>query len=244
MGSLLIHERYKVVRAVCAQPDYALLEAVDIADRETPSRLINLFEGELLHRYARICTAIRREDCPAFREMFLEHGTLAVVFDDCAGRGVDSLFFRGDDWTTEERLEFAEMVLHQALSCTNLPPEVGCAAMLSENLRFDLTNRRLASRFMLVPMEGMNQRELVLLASDQVRKILPRSLAAGKRENEFLDTLDAGLFPSMVKLYAYWRETEPEIRAEREEFNGKFAVRRWFIMLGRAIRRAVKREGR
>ena len=33
--------------------------------------------------------------------MFLEHGTLAVVFDDCAGRGVDSLFFRGDDWNPD-----------------------------------------------------------------------------------------------------------------------------------------------
>ena len=63
MGSLLIRERYKVVRVIALQPDYALLEAVDISDRETPSCLLNLYEGQLLHRYARIMTGIKKEDC-------------------------------------------------------------------------------------------------------------------------------------------------------------------------------------
>ena len=62
MESLLIRERYKIVRVIAMQPDYALLEAVDISDRETPSCLLNLYEGELLHRYARICSGIRKED--------------------------------------------------------------------------------------------------------------------------------------------------------------------------------------
>ena len=47
MKTLLIRERYKVVRVITAQPGYALLEAVDILDRETPSCLLNLYEGDL-----------------------------------------------------------------------------------------------------------------------------------------------------------------------------------------------------
>ena len=244
MDSLLIHERYKVVRALRVQPDYALLEAVDIADRETPSRLLNLYEGEQLHRYARICTDIRKEECPAFREMFLENGTLVVVFDGGAGTRINELFYRGDAWEFRQRLFFAGLVLHHALGFTNLPPEIGCAAMLSENLLIDLTNEKVRSRFMLVPMKEMNARELVLLASDQVKKILPRTLAAGEKECAFLDALDCGTFCTMVQLYAYWREMEGAIREEREEFESKMVIRRGLIMLGRAIRRAVKREGR
>ena len=59
METLLIRDRFKVVRVIAAQPGYALLEAVDIYDRETPSCLLNLYEGEHLRRYARICSAIR-----------------------------------------------------------------------------------------------------------------------------------------------------------------------------------------
>jgi len=230
MDALMIRERYKVVRVVYTQPDYALLEAVDIAERETPLCLLNLFEGELLHRYARICSGIQAVDCPAFRGMFLEDGTLTAVFDDCRGENIDRIFYRGDEWSWEERLRYAEMVFHQALSLANLPPEVSCAAMLSRNLIFELSSDRVKSRYMLLPMEDMNARELAILTTDQVRKIL--------------DRLESGVFRSIVPLYAYWREMEPVIREEREEFKKKSVIRRGFILLGRAIRRAASRGGR
>ena len=95
MGSLLIRERYKVVRVITLRRGYALLEAVDISDRETPSCLLNLYEGEHLRRYAKICSEIRKEDCPAFRGMFLEHGTLVTVFDRSEGESIDWFFYRG-----------------------------------------------------------------------------------------------------------------------------------------------------
>ncbi len=244
MEALLIRERYKVVRVMCIRPGYALLEAVDIAERETPSRLLNLYEGELLHRYARICAGIKKEDCPAFREMFLESGTLVVVFDNCAGVDIDRHFYRGDDWKWKERLFFAELVLHQALSLANLPPEISCAAMLSENIMIDLTNEKVNLRYKVLPMDDMNARELTLMASDQIKKILPRSLRAGAAEQRFLDCLDAGTFRSIVPLYACWREAEPEIRAEREEFEGRNVIRQGLTLLVRALRRLVGRGGR
>ncbi len=244
MQSLLIRERYKVVRVLTVQSDYALLEAVDISDRETPSCLLNLYEGELLHRYARICSAIRKEECPAFRGMFLERGTLVTVFDCSSGESIDRLFYRGDGWKWEERLEFAELLLHRVLSLANLPPELSCAALVSENVLFDLNNRRVSLRWMMLPMDGMNQRETALLAADQVRKILPRKISAGREEQRFLDELEEGAFPGVVALYGRWREAAQAIREEREAFHRKGLIKRAFILLGRAIRRCLARGGK
>lgn len=242
--AMLIRQRYKVVRVIDARQDYALLEAVDIAERETPTRLLNLYEGELLRRYGSVFSGVRTEDCPAFRGLFLEGDTLIAVFDDCAGETIDAAFYRGDGWTWEDRLEFAEIVLHQALAMANLPPEVSCCAMLTENLFVDAPERRVRLRFAIPPTEGLNARELVLLTGDQVRKILPDSLRATDTETAFQQSLDRGEFHSVVALYAAWRKAEPVIRAEREEFaNRSFFMRGW-IMLRRWIKRhKLKNQG-
>ena len=243
MESLLIRERFKVVRVIASQPGYALLEAVDISDRETPSCLLNLYEGELLHRYARICAGIRKEDCPAFRGMFLEKGTLVAAFDRSSGEPIDRVFCRGDDWKLEDRLEYMELLLHRALSTANLPPEVSCAALLSDNVLLDLTNKQVNFRWMLRPMEEMNAREAALLAADQARKFLPRTLRAGQEEQRFLDQLEAGTFRNVVALYGAWREAEEAIRSEREAFATKSLIRRGIIMLGNATRRKAEQGG-
>ena len=237
MESMLIRERYKVARVLWAQRDYALVEAADIQDRQTPVRLLNLYEGALLHRYAKICSGIRQEDCPAFRGMFLDGDTLAVVFDDCKGVGVDDVFFRGDSWNWRERTDYAELVLHHALSLSTLPPEISCAAMLSENLLFDTEKKAVASRHMVPPMEPMNGRELALLCGDQILKILPPRLSCGKCESAFLDSLQRGEYPSMVPLYSAWRKARKEIEEEREQFDKSNPVSKGLSMLKRGVLR-------
>ena len=242
MRSLLIRERFKVVRAISVQPGYALLEAVDISERETPSCLINLFEGELLHRYARICTHIKKEDCPAFRGMFLEQGTLVAAFDSSSGEPIDRFFCRGDAWSWRDRLAYAGLLMHRVLSLANLPPEVSCAALMSDNLLVDPANQSVNIRWMLSPMEEMNAREVALMAADQMKKILPRTLKAGPAERQFLDQLDAGMFRSVVALFGCWRDAEQAIRAEREAFEHRNFISRGLILLGRAIRRGFRRN--
>ncbi len=245
MESMLIRERYKVARVLWAQRDYALVEAADIQERETPVRLLNLYEGEFLYRYGKICSAIRAEDCPAFRGMFLENNTLAVVFDDCKGADIDSVFFRGDKWNWRERLDYAELLLHHALSLSTLPPEVACAAMLSKNLLFDTEKKTLVSRYMIPPMEPLNGRELALLSGDQTLKILPRRLSSGKREGAFLDALEQGECPSIVSLYSAWRKARKEIEEEREAFEASNFLSRGLSMLKRAVLRIrFKPKGR
>lgn len=243
MESLLIRKRYKVLRIITRQQDYALLEAVDISDRETPACLLNLYEGELLHRYARIFTGLQQEDCPGFRGMFLQQGTLVTVFDLSKGEPIDNVFYRGDAWSWQDRLFYAELLLHKALSLANLPPELSCAALLSDNVLVDTNERRIQVRWMLRPLGEMNPRETVLLAADQVRKILPVTLRAGKEELRFRDELCSGAFRNVVSLYGRWREAEQAIRAEREEFESKNFIRRALILLCRSIfRRSSRRE--
>lgn len=237
MESMLIRERYKVARILRAQRNYALAEAADIQERETPIRLLNLYEGELLHRYGKICAGIRPEECPAFRGMFLERDTLAVVFDDCKGAGIDDMFFLGDSWNWRERLDYAELVLHHALSLSSLPAEVACAAMLSENLLFDTERKTVASRYMIPPMEPMNGRELALLSCDQIQKILPRRLSSGSVENAFLTRLERGEFTSIVTLYSAWRGTRKAIEEEREAFDASNPINRGLSLLKRGLGR-------
>ena len=240
METLLIRERYKVVRVIVRKPDYALLEAVDISDRETPSRLLNLYEGELLHRYARIYASIHKEECPGFRGVFLEHGTLVAIFSQGTGEPIDRLFFRGDAWSLEDRLLYTEKLLHRALSLANLPTEFSCAALLSDNVLIDPKEHRVSFRWMLTPMDGTNQRETALLAADQVRKILVGSLRSGDEEYRFLTELRTGSFRNVVALYSRWREAEHAIREERETFESKNFIKRALIMLGRLFSRRRK----
>lgn len=242
MDTVLIRERYKVVRVLWSEPDYAFVEAVDIQERETPSRLINLYEGELLHRYGRICAGIDPAECPAYRGMFLAGGTLAVVFEGCTGVPIDQVFYRGDEWSMAERLEYAELVLHQALALANLPPAVSCPALLSDNLLVDLGAHRVRLRYMVRPMAGMNSRELALLAGDQVKKILPRTFRSLEAQLDFLDRLEAGNFRSVVALYACWREAREAIRKEEETFNSKNLISRGLYLLKLRLKRRRKRR--
>ena len=244
MESMLIRERYKIVRILWCQPGYALAEAVDIQDRETPALLLNLYEGEFLHRYGRIYSEVGRADCPEFKGAFLEGDTLVAAFDAQEGEGIDFAFHRGDRWSWQDRLEFAQLVLHQALSMANLPPEISCALLLSDNLLVDVPERRVRVRCMVRPVEtDLNPREAALLAADQVKKILPRRLTDTAAEIAFLDLLDAGAFRSVVPLYAAWREALPKIREERGEYDKKNFVSKGIALLKRAFRRRRKKKG-
>jgi len=240
VGALLIQGRYKVVRTLWRQRDFAAVEAADIRERGTPPRLLNLYEGPLLRRYGRIYSRLAPGSCPAFRGVFLERGTLAAVFETAAGTPVDEVFFMGDGWDWRERLRCARELLRRALLLSDLPPAVACAALLSDNLLFDRKTGRLALRFLIRPMAEMDARELVFLTRDQLQKILPPRLARPDAEQRFFDALAGGEFPSLVPVCALWREAEPEIRAGYEEWDRKHALERaaWLA------RRALAKRGR
>lgn len=237
METIIIRERYKVVRVIYTAKDYALVEAVDIQERETPLCLLNLYEGALLHRYGKLYTELRREDCPAFQRLFLDGKTLVAVFENPDGERIDRVFYRGDRWMWRERLDFTELLLHQALVLTNLPPEISCAAMLSDNVLFDLKERKLRLRFMVPPLEEMNMRELVLLTGDQVKKLLPERLTSTDAECAFLGRLERGEYRSVAVLYADWRNVRAQILAEREMWEKTGLIRKGLTIIKRLLKR-------
>ena len=235
----MIRERYKIVRILSMSEEYMLAETVDIQDRETPVRLINLYSGELLHRYGRIYADLRPDQCPAFQRVFLENKTLAAVFSDCSGTPIDRLFYKGDKWNWQDRLEYAEMLLHAALMMEALPPEIGCAALRSENILFPANRKAIELRFAVPPMGEMSRRELALMAGDQVQKLLPGRLSAPDEELSFTRGLRQGVYPSMVSMYSAWRKAKGKIQAGYEEWEDK----NWFNKGLTLLKRAMERRG-
>ena len=231
MDGILIRERYKVVQVLWRAENYAAVEAVDIQERENPTLLMNLYGGELLHRYGEIYAGMK--DCPAYRGMFLEDGALAAVFQPPRqGVPIDWLFFRGDKWSWSDRLNAAGAMMHLALSLAALPPEVSCAALCSDNL--------LLNRFLIRPMGEMTPRELTLLAGDQLKKLLPRRWDSCDQQIEMLERLELGDFPSIVPMYAWWRREEEEIRSDAEALAHKNFVSRFFLLLWKNMKRACR----
>lgn len=194
MQSVLVRERYKIVRVLEAADGYAFAEAVDIADRETSVRLLNIYEGEWLPVYARILADMNV--CPAFCEVFLYGDDLIAVFRPSRGVAIDRVFYRGADWSWQDRMTFVGQLLHRVLELADLPPEVGCAALMSDNVRVETAEKQISLRFRLRPMAEMNARELALLASDQVRKILAPRFQQGDAEYDFCRRLERGEFNS------------------------------------------------
>ncbi len=239
METMLIRERYKVICVQEAEDEYAFLEAVDIQDREKSTCLLNIYEGSLRPVYLNCFD--RMADCEDFRGMWVLGESVVAVFESRTGTNIDQVFYRGADHSWETRLDFTELVLHKALSLSSLPPEISCAAMLSENLLVDLDGR-VMTRWHVSPLEGMNGRELACLAIDQVKKILLARFASPREELEFLERLDSGEYTSMAQVYSLWRGSRADIRQGYEALGKKNFFKRWFSLLWKTIKWKVRKK--
>lgn len=240
MEAMLIRERYKVVRVLDVRENYAFLEAVDIQDREKKACFLNLYEGPLLKAY--LDSFDRLKDFPDYRGMFVSGETLVTVFGHCGGQAIDEVVLRGAEHDWKTRLNFAELFLNRALSLANLPPEISCAMLLSDNVRIDMAGARVLLRGHILPMDGMNARELALLAGDQVKKILLPGFWSPMEELEFVQKVDRGTCVSVVRLYALWREYRDVIREAYEKLEGMNPLSRFLRLLWKAVRWNIKKR--
>jgi len=237
---MLIRERYKVIQVLDVQENYVFLQAVDIQDREKQSCFLNLYDGPLLPVY--LDCFDRLEGFPGYLRMFSEGDSLAAVFQTAWGSSIDHVFYKGARHPWRVRMEFAEQLLHTALSLAALPPQVSCPLLLSDNILIDLEEGRLRLRWHLVPMEGMTPRELVYLAADQLKKILLERFDSPMEELMFLRTLDRGTCLTVVQLYALWKREREGIQAAYEKLEKKNFIKRWFSLVWKCLRYEVKKR--
>lgn len=246
MEAILIRERYKMIRVLKTGENYACAEAVDILDREKPSCLLNVYEGPLLRVYLSCLSHFSNfsdpsnpsgSKSPPWKEVFVEGESLVLVFALREGQKIDQVFYRGSRHTWQERLCLAEALLHEALNMADFPPQMSCAALLSENVLVNTAEKQVQMRFLLPPLEDVNPRETVYLACDQLRKILLPRFASPQEELDFLDELDQGTCLNVVQLYGLWRRRKPEIQAAYERLDKKNIFQRTFLLIWKEIKR-------
>lgn len=247
VDAILIRSRYKVTHIQYAQDQYAALQAVDLESREKREYLLNVYEGELVKSYVDSFDRLRH--CAAYHGLFMDQGSLVALFDAVGGTPIDQVFFKGAEVTWQERVDAAQALFHLGLSISDYPPEIACAALLSENLRFWPKEGRLEVHYQVRPMEGMNQREEALLLLDQVKKVLLRRYASPKAEIRFLDSLEKQVFLTPVALYSHWSMAKEEIIADYEALEARSSLQRalylFFQNVGRLAKRIWKgRKGR
>lgn len=240
METALVRERYKVVRVPDAREDYTFAEAVDILDREQKACFLNIYEGRKLRVY--LPCFDRMSGCHDFLGMFIEGESLVTVFGTGEGRPIDRVFFRGSghDWRT--RLAYADSLLREALNIADMPPEIGCAAMLPENVLIDQADGRVRLRFKVPPLEGTNERELASLTADQLGKILLPDAGTPAAQLDFLGEAANGSCQNVARLYGLWREWKDKIQAEYEALEKKNFLMRWLSLLWERIRRTAGRD--
>ncbi len=237
MDAILVRERYKIICVLRSQADYVCAEAVDILDREKREWLLNIYEGPLLRMY--LPCFDRMHGCASFHGMFLEGESLVTVFEQCRGTTIDQVFYRGDHYDWQTRLDCAEQLFGQALNMADLPPEIACPAMLSENVFWEIRERSCRLRFLIAPMEGANDRELVFLTCDQVKKILRPQFSSPDELLDFLEELERGCCGNIVQLYALWRVWQDRIKEGYESLDRKNFFWRFITLVWKHIKRWV-----
>lgn len=244
MAAMLIRERYKVIRVLEARTHYAFAEAVDLLDREQGLRLLNLYEGPLLRTY--LADFDRMDACGSFVELFVTGQTLVSVFTPVGGEPIDQVFFQGDGHHWRTRMHYAGALFQQALELVDLPPAVSCAALCGENVRIDLTGERVCLRYQVLPMEGMDGRELAWLAADQIKKILRPQASSPVELLDFLEELERVAGSSVVELYRLWRSWYGPLYNAYEDLEGRSFFLRWWHLArsraGRWLKRRKRRE--
>lgn len=221
---ILIRNQYKVIRVLRAEPDYAAMLAVDILDREKTEYLLNVYEGPLLRR---VLPALQQlEGCRTLRTQFIWEGSLIAVFDDTAGQPIDAVFCRGNPIPRQLRLAMTEQLFRETLCICAYPPELSCSLLLSEQVRIFPQEKKLRLRWLLCPMEEMNERELVFLLGDQLRKLLLTRWDSPTAERKFLRALQTRSWKKVTELYAFWKECSPGIEAEYQKLEKKNPVAR------------------
>jgi len=238
--NLLLCGQYKVIQILRRQPEFAVVQAVDILDRQHPIRLLNIYEGKEALRHAAIFMNLRHNE--AFLQAQMEGESLIAVFQWRDAMPIDRVFYRDSGQEHEERLEYARLLFLLALELSDQPPEIGCCALKSENLCVLPKDKKLWVNYCLSPMAGATHREIICLVADQAKKILLDTWTSSLTERRFLARLEHGYWTDAVRLNSAWNSALVEIRQEYERQINAGMIKRFFALLIRNVRWARERK--
>lgn len=237
---IIVKSRYKVTRVVYAETGYAALEAVNIEERGNPEVLLNVYEGEARKRFIRWFDSYSR--CADFIECFISGESFVVAFRLNSGEAIDEVFYLDSKHTPEERILYADRLLTELIKIADIPYDISCPAMLSDNILLNLKDHAVSFRWQLRPLAETNERELICLTTDQLEKILIKRISAADSERDFMDELNSGKIVNMSALYSLWLDKKPVIEEEYKLINGKNFFSRWIYLLWHALKRKFRKN--
>lgn len=240
MALPLIRSTYKVERVLYAESDYAAVIAIDVTERQRHDVLLNIYEGANARSFARCFD--RLQHCPEFKEIFITSGALIAVFAYTDARDIDAWFMKGSAIGWRERLDAAESLLHRAMLIFDLPTQVACSALLSENLGFK-PGTGFVVNFRVQPAQDATAAEFMALLGEQLRKILVPRLEAPDAEIAFVRQVCAGSYASMASLYSRWRMVKKELEADYEALYATGGLPRALTLAKRWLRRLFRPKG-
>ena len=238
MKTMLVRGRYKVVQVLETAPNYLCAQVVDIAERERPTRLLNLYHGTLAGQYAGIYAAMPQN--AVFCGWFMVDNGLAAVFVPPCGQPVD----RNQSLDWRARMDYADKFVQLALNMADWPPEISCAAWELDNIRMDGDNQRVGLRFVVRPVADASAENLPKRVGELLQTILLSRFAQGDAEATFCARLRADLFHSIVPLYAAWKQAASQMIQEYEALEHELHFKRWCIQACKQIKRTARRWGR
>lgn len=238
MKTMLVREHYKVVQVLETAPHYWCAQVVDIADRERPTRLLNLYHGTLAGQYAAIYATMPQN--AAYYGSFLVENGLAAVFVSTSGQPIEKQFCRGASWDWRARIDCADKLLQLALNMADWPLEISYAAWQSNNVYID-TNRNISLRFAVRPFRCTGAETLPEQVGRLLQKIFPPRFAQGDAEAAFCARLRAEPFQSIVPLYAAWKQAAQQMAQEYQAWEQQPLFKQWGIQVWKQLKRTKNR---
>lgn len=229
MSTLIVKERYKVIRVLKLKEHFSALQAVDITTRSNEQYILNVYDGDLIKPYVTYLSSVDKS--PEFVEMFIREDSLVAVFKYSDGLDMDTFFKKGNSLTDDERLMYADRLYDLALSICDYSPYVSCPLMLSSQLRPLPADKKIGLRYIIEPMEGMNERELALLLRDQLIKILDVRFDTAWAVRRYLFELRHKDCRSVTQMCSEWRLQRAAMVEETKGIAGQVVITRWIGLL-------------
>lgn len=240
MDTHFIKGKYKVMQVLAEDVNYSAVLGVNIESKEKTVCLLNIYKGEFASGYAGIYNNLRH--CKEFVEKFISDGAMVAVFKYHAAASFDEVFHEKAKLTWQERLDYAQLLFHLALTVSDFPPEVGCAAFKAENMLIDKAGKRLCINYMIAPSGRDAKNEIMPLLQASVRKVLPANrffIAAAERS--FLGRFESGQLKTIASVYSAWQGVKAEITAEYEKVDAMNVITRGFFMLTSRFKKDKKK---